>query len=59
MSPNDSYRCDACGAASRAGDLAQNRFLDPLCPACASLRITRIPSRDERVNSAVMESNCI
>ena len=59
MSPNDCYRCDACGASFLARHLAQNRFLDPVCPVCASLLITRVATRDERVNAAVIESNCL
>jgi hypothetical protein len=56
---NDSYGCEVCGARFRGRDAGHNRYLDPICPRCASVRILRIPSRDERLDSAVIESNCL
>jgi ribosomal protein S27AE len=57
MSPVDMWRCDRCQTVFVAKHAAQDRYLDPLCPHCGSMRLSSLSGHDQRLDAAVADSN--
>lgn len=45
------YHCDACAAVFLSSRAKANRYLDPVCPQCESIRLTRVRSTSEALGS--------